>query len=270
MLYWQPSEDGVPFALTEHRIKQPEMRWGFGWRVGFEYRFKRDNWTANLNWTSIPIQNNTEASGHLFPTWSNAPQTSADFVSHAKTRWRLHLGIVDLEVKKPWEVSPDLTLSTRLGIRFASIRQKFYIAYSGGSLFPNDTDNFNTKNKYWGIGPETGLNAAWNLGYGFSLISQIAYALVYGEFYIHETEREAVARTIHLKFFDLFHQVCSLIDLALGLEWTHNRISLHVSWEEHFYSGQNQLVNFNSSSKLFGNQGDLAISGLTLGGTWRF
>ena len=271
LLYWQPNEDGVPYAITEHHVKQPEMKWGGGFRLGFEYQFERDYWTVNLNWTCLPIHFTTESSGHLFPIWSNAPQDPTDFVSHAKALWRLHLGIVDLSVEKPWDVSRHFTLSPNLGVRFASIRQKFYVSYSGGSLFPDDTDNFNTKNKYWGVGPLLGVNANLGLKYGFNIVGQIAYSLVYGEFYIHETEREQISRDIHLKFLDRFYQVRSLVDLQLGLEWTYGQTTLHAAWEQHFYAGQNQLINFNTPlNKLLGNQGDLAVSGITVGGKWRF
>jgi hypothetical protein len=271
LLYWQPNEDGVPYAITQHHVKQPDMKWGGGFRLGFEYEFKRDNWAVNLNWTCLPIHHRTESEGSLFPIWSNAPQNPSDFVSSAKALWRLHLGIVDLELKKPWDVSPHLTFFPRLGVRFASIRQKFYVAYSGGTLFPNDTDNFNTKNKFWGVGPEMGVDADWGLSKYFSLIARAAYSIVYGEFYIHETEREMVARTMHLKLFNIYNEARSLIDLVLGLEWKYGHASLRASWEQHFFSGQNQLLNFTPPlNKMVGNGGDLAVSGISLGGSWRF
>lgn len=271
LLYWQPTEDGLFFALKESHIEQPHMKWGRGFRIGFEYTFERDDWSLNLTWTCLPIQHDTEASGHIFPIWSNAPQTSSDFVSHIKAHCRLHLGIVDLELKKPWKLSSFFTLFPRIGVRFASIRQKFYIASSNGSLFPNDTDNFNTKNKYWGIGPEMGLNTTATLGRGFSLISQLTYSLVYGEFYIHESERETKTRALHLNTLETFDQACLLLDLALGLNWRRDPISLHILWEEHLYPGQNQMVLFQPLPyKPMSNQGDLALSGVTLGAVWRF
>lgn len=271
LLYFQPNEDGVAYALTEHHVKQPEMKWGYGFRLGFKYQFKRDDWTASLNWTCLPIHHHTESSGHLFPIWSNASQNSSDFVTHAKALWRLHLGLVDLEMQKPWQTSSHLTLSPRLGIRFASIRQKFYVSYSEGSLFPNDTDNFNTKNKYSGVGPLIGINGSWRLASHLNLIGQAAYAIVYGEFYIHETEREYHSRAMHLKFFDIYNQACSLIDLTLGLEWNFNQTTLQILWEQHYAFGQNQLTNFNTPThKMLGNQGDLAISGVSFSASWKF
>lgn len=267
LLYWQPQEDGVPFAVASE-VKNPEMKWGPGWRIGFDFGLPRDQWSVYLVWTSIPIQKDTVAEGHLFPVWSSKPQVEGDFVTHAKAHWRLHLGIVDLDLRKAWELSPSFTLLPHLGIRFASLRQKYYVTYEGGSLFPDQVDNFNSKNKFWGLGPETGLNASWGLGKGWSLFSEMGMALVWGHFYIHESEKEHVTHTNFLKLFDIFDVNRALFDMAIGLEYEWKHLSLHAAWEQHYFPRQNQLIF--QTPQLLSNHADLSIVGITVGGKYDF
>lgn len=271
-LYVQPQATGVPITISETRTKNPDMKWGYGFRVSFGYTLPRDNWGLQLIWLSVPVQNHTDVSGHLLPTWTSAEGDSSSFVDSAKSRWRLHLGLVDLDLSKPWRISPSFILYPHGGIRFASIRQKFYITYSGGSLFPGDSSNFASKNKYWGLGPEGGLTLEYLLNKHWSMRAGTAFSLVFGGFYIHETEREEKSRIEHLKLLSEYPMSAALLDMTLGLRYSSNHWSFHLDWEEHLFPGQNQL-NFpvNTSPKKFAsNLGAVSIAGISLGAVYHF
>jgi hypothetical protein len=262
LLYFQPQADGAAFAIEESHIYNPQMRWGWGFRLTLGTP------TLALKWLCLPIQNNTYAEGHLLPSWSSAPQDASSFVDAAKARWRLHLGLVDLEWQKKWDVSPYFLIKPRLGIRFASIRQKLHIIYRGGSLFPGEEDIFSSKNKYWGVGPEVGADLAWKLGNAWSLTGSSTFSGVTGGFYIHEAEREYISRVKHLNFFDCYGMGAIIWDYAIGIQWVRGITTLQASWEQHFFPSQNRLVH-PPVSQLIGT-GDLAVSGLSIGAKFAF
>lgn len=275
LLYWQPQEDQIPFALeqTSGKVKNAELTWGWGFRIALDYGLARDSWDLHLRWTCLPIQKDTEASGHLLPYWTTAPMSAGDFVSHAKAHWRLHLGIVDLELSRDWVVSSKFNLVPRLGVRFASIRQKYYVTYKDGSLFPGEEDHFNSKNKFWGVGPEGGFNATWYLSENWSLFSSFSISLVYGQIYVHESDTTSPSHVHHLKLFNIFPYSCLLWDMSLGIEWIRDNYTIHAAWEQHLFPGQNQLTPFLSqtSKGVFASHlGDLSLVGVTFGATWKF
>ncbi len=274
LLYWQPHEDGLPYVMEQNgEVKNGQMKWGWGFRLAFEYGFDRDIWDVKLSWTCLPIQKDTETSGHLFPYWTQAPIAPGDFVDHAKAHWRLHLGIVDLELRRACWVSHALKLTPRLGVRFASIRQKYYVTYSGGSLFPDQEDHFNTKNKFWGVGPETGIDLSWHLGGSWNILGQIGGALAYGQIYVHDSDTTKPSNEHHEKLFNIFQYCVGLWDMALGLEWLREDYSIYALWEQHLYPSQNQLSPLISSSArhlFISNLGDLSLIGITVGAKWTF
>jgi len=272
LLYFQPQEDNIAYVVKGSSIENPDMKWGWGFRLDLGNSFKRDDWRVDLIWTCLPVQNDTEAEGHLRPIWSNAPQTPASFVDKAKVHWRLHLGIVDLLLAKPWDVSPRLTLSPNLGVRYASLRQKFFVSYFGGNLFVGEEDTFHSKNKYEGVGPVIGCNADFSLCDSLSVIGSLGYATVWGETYVHEKEWEKGAHITHFRLFDIFPMSASLVNLALGLEWAYNQCHLHVKWEQYYFPNQNHLQTAVSSAvgPLLQHTGDLSVAGVSGGVRWSF
>lgn len=268
-LYFLPAEDGVSYAIEDSTIKNSDMKWGWGFRFGLAEDFSHDDWQVSLLWTCIPTQHDTETSGHLTPIWSNAPQTSTSFVELAKVHWRLHLGIVDLDLEKKWMVSPYLQLQPHVGVRFASLREKFFVRYKGGSLFPGEEDNMHAKNKFWGVGPEIGINAQWNIWRKWYLVGKSSGALTWGAFYIHQAEQEAKSHPTHFRYHNVFSQAAFLLDFALGFAWQGDSLGCHLLWEEHFFPGQNHLTPF-SGNVFVGSLGSLSMMGVSAGLDWKF
>ncbi len=265
-LYFIPSEDGVPYVIEHNDFKNPDMKWGWGFRLGLAQDFSHDDWKASLVWTCFPTQHDTETSGHLTAIWSNAPQIPGDFVEHAKVHWRLHMGIVDLDLEKKWTISSGLALYPHAGIRFASLREKFFVRYAGGSLFPDEVDNMHAKNKFWGLGPEAGLHTDWNLWKQWYILGKSTVSIAWGEFYVHQAEREEKSRVSFLQEHNVFSQAALLLDLSLGLAWQGEHFGCHLLWEEHFFPKQNHLTMPSGAS----SPGSLSVTGLTLGFDWKF
>ncbi|MBS0615677.1 MAG: hypothetical protein JSR58_03900 [Verrucomicrobia bacterium] len=269
-LYFIPSEDGVPYVIEGSHVKNPAMKWGWGFRLGLAEDFAHDDWKASLVWTCLPTQHDTQTQGHLTPIWSNAPQVPEDFVTESKVHWRLHLGIVDLDLEKKWMVSEHLNLQPHLGLRFASLREKFFVRYAGGSLFPEGVDNMHSKNKFWGVGPEAGLHANWNVGKHWFLVGKSTASITYGEFYVHQAERKEGSGFSFLRLHDVFSQAAFLLDFALGIAWKIDNFESHLMWEEHFFPGQNHLTPFTQNRQIPTHPGSISVMGLSLGFDWKF
>jgi hypothetical protein len=267
-LYVQPVGDGFPYAFEQQagRIEQASLPWGPGFRIAGGVNLSRDAWTVGLTWTCLPLQKRVATSGSLLPLWSVAPQTSSSFVASAKAHTRLHLGIVDLALSTFYATSPGLTVRPEVGIRFASIRQKFYLTYAGGSLFPGDASHVNMKNKFWGVGPEMGIGLTWHLSNHWVISGSGSASLVYGQFYVHASERLEKGRTLFMNVVNQWAQVAALVGGTLGVGWETERWSAVFQWENHFFPGQNHwpLLPVGRPVKVLQDWGGLGVVGLSL------
>lgn len=269
LLYMQPQVDNLCYVLDGSKLKNPQTIWSPGFRIDLGYRFQRDAWQVDLSWMCLPTNKEIETQGHLLPVWSSAPQTPDSFVDRSKVRWRLHLGIVDLLLSKTWVVSRRLHLQPGMGLRFASLRQKFFVSYFGGNLFPGVEDTLHTKNKFWGLGPVVSFNTRWLLSPRWSFLGRFNYSLVRSQFYEHEKEWEVETHRTHFRLFNTTENNSALYQLAFGLEWLFNQCRFHVMWEEDFFPHQNHLQYPLPSTQLL-RGGNLSVAGLSAGVLWQF
>ncbi len=282
LLYWKAHEAGLSFAvdstsvakLAPHsKVDNPEFEWDFGFKVGLGYRFPHDRWNLQLQFTFFQTHTDDEKKTRdgdlLFLLWQKSTSGGPFFAEEAKMHWRLHLGLVDLMLSKFYEVSKSLFLTPEVGIRAGSVRQKYYLDYSGGN-FPDGRDEIiHMKNKYFGTGPNIGLLGQWSLGEDFSLFAQSLFSLLFGEFYLHQDEYSGKEKLLGVH--DIFPASAAIIDLGAGICWQHcfrgalKRLKLELAWDELLFFSQNQFLHFTSAEApgvFFANQEDLVVSGV--------
>jgi len=239
-IYLKAQENGLPIGIANGKVLNPEFEYAWGFRVGFGYALPHDFWDIELRYTHIHNNAWSENKGVIYPSWS------VGVFDKEKTHWRLHLGVIDLELLRYSFNTSCFHLRPHFGARTAWIRQKFNVNYG-------DEECFTSKNKFWGMGLMGGLNGEWYLFREFSLNFDTAYSLLAGQFYLHEHNDYRVRNT--------FNQTASIVDLALGPKWELGNFSLAWAWENHFYFNQNQLVHFTSKDSFFSNQGDIFLQG---------
>ncbi len=281
-LYWQAHENGLAYAvksrsvenLASSKIKNPDFDWDFGFRVGIGYCFSHEEWNLLLQFTSLQTHATNDTYGEiLFPSWQIPMDGGPFFAEHVHTHWRLHLGIVDLMLRKCYPVSKSFSLTPQVGIRAGSIRQKYYIDYIEGSFASSGDEIVHMKNKFFGIGPNAGLQVDLSLGKGFGLFVKSLFSVLFGEFFLHQNEysRGGEERTLGVR--DLYSSAPPVMDFSAGVYWqqhfsgTLKRIGLAIAWDELFCFSQNQLLRFTSADSkgvFFSNQGDLIVSGIEL------
>lgn len=283
-LYWRAHENGLAYAvksssihkLASSKIENPRFEWDFGFRIGIGYRFPRDCWNLLLQFTSLQTHANNHTDAHhgevLFPSWQTPREGGPFFAKHVHTHWRLHLGIVDLLLANPYHVSNDFVLIPQAGVRAGSIRQKYYLDYSGGSFTDGD-EIIHMKNKFFGVGPNAGLGAEWALGKGFSLFGKSLFSVLFGEFFLHQNDYSNGGKERPLGVRDWVSASGPIMDFRAGLNWqrcfkgTLKRILLAVAWDELLCFFQNQMLRFvsaDSKGLFLSNQGDLSVSGIEL------
>ncbi len=277
LLYWKAHENGLSFTVdSSSKVKNPDFEWDFGFKLGLGYRFPHDKWNLKLQWTSFQTHADDEEKEEvLFPLWTKSVQTAPLFAEEAKVHWRLHLGIVDLMLSKCYAVSKSLYLTPEIGLRAGSVRQKYYLEYSGGSFSGSGDEIIHMKNKFFGIGPNFGLLGRWAFCKDVSLFAQTLFSLLFGEFYLHQDEYSGKTKLFGVH--DIFLSSKAAFDLKAGIRWQRcfaavlKRLTLELAWDELLFFSQNQLLHFTSASSpgiFFANQGDLFVSGIEF--TMRF
>ncbi|NGX37894.1 MAG: hypothetical protein K1000chlam2_01062 [Chlamydiae bacterium] len=269
-LYFQARESGVSYAIVNERVVHPDFQSRFGGRAKIGVDLGHDCWQLWVQFLHYHARTTEKKVGkEFFPTWGHPLRGAGGHADEVFNRWRLHMGFLDVNLACPWGVSECLELWPFWGLRFAGVRHKLRIDYRGGTLFPGVEEDLSMKNKFWGLGPEMGVEAFWRLNSWLRIFSRGACSLLFGEFYIHQDEesrgkKEAGA----LKFYDEYDQTKKVLEMSLGLDFQYCQFYARVGWEIYLLMGQNQLVRFVDESmpgKFVGNLGDLSLHGLSFG-----
>lgn len=283
LLYWQAEEDGLSYAINstsmsslspDAKTLKPVFEWDFGFNLGFGYRVPHDRWQLLIQFTSLQTHCDAEKTASedrvFFPVWI-APTPTTLFASEVKMHWRLHFALIDALLSKPYTATQSLTLTPQMGVRWASSRQKFNIAYRGGNFPLGEDVLIRMKNKFQGLGPYASLTGEYSLGQGFSLLAKGAASLLYGEFYLHQDEDTLGTKEKLLGLHSIYRSISPLLEASAGVRWQRQfsgslkRLTLDLLWDQLLFFSQNQMVRFTSDAALgvnISNQGDLSLAGV--------
>jgi hypothetical protein len=280
VLYWQAEEGGLTYAIersspSKWRGKNLEFEWDVGFNVGIGYQIPHDTWQLLLQFTSLQTHADSfkEAkSGHSFlPVWLSSPFETSLFANQVKAHWRLHLGLIDALLSKPYPATATLTLTPQIGIRWGSIRQKFNIAYLGGNFPEGENVLIRMKNKCEGLGPLAAIMGEYAFCKDWALFAKGAASLLYSEFYLHQDEDTLGTKEKRLGLHSVFRSLSPILEGTLGIRWHHGftgslkRLTFDLAWDQLLFFSQNQLVRFAADSALgviVSNQGDLSLAGV--------
>lgn len=327
LLYWTACEGGLTYGSeTESEAcgnptssdlftkkKHPHTRWDLGWRLGIGYQFPCECWDATLIWTHFDTDahghhNEDPTTTHFFtPAWNSIPgdgdvdgdllggfAPTHDFpVDEADGHWKLRLNLLDLEIGREVCVNSCLTLRPFIGVRGASISEKYNISYDVIPLVETTTttnvsDHVRLKNDFDGAGVRGGLDTNYDLGCGLSIYGGVAASLLYGETEIKTREDLEIAvtttatgaTTTSCFFHEQKDHECgarAITDAEIGIRWQHcccdKVVVMQFGWEHHFFFSQNQFEKFTDfdGTDNFGTNrmpqdlhGDLSVQGLVL------
>lgn len=290
------NSSGTIFAQSiiseETRMKSPHFNWDWGFRLGLGLNMDHDSWDLNLSW--MRFYTDTSRSVHaapgefLLPLFANPAgyrgslfSSQPKLVERAKSKWRLHLNELDLEVGRNFFVSKWLAVKPHAGFRTAWVRQNDHILYRDIVINPNGGERFSKasthmKCNYWGLGLTAGVDTQWGLGCGFSLLANYAASTLYGYFNLGHEEVGTFLGGGERVFFnahDFYHVMRVLTDFMIGLRYDYvfgdcdfYHLGIQAGWEHHLLFGQNQfmrLINDANPGLFASNLGDLSLQGFS-------
>ncbi len=312
VLFWQAHEGSIPIAiettnplttdippaplsvLQHGRVKNIEFKWDVGSRIGIGYDWPRDKMDLSLAWlrffTNSHRALHADTEEQLYPSQLHpldgnnnlGPQgfTPTPSFSNASAHWYGHLNQLDLDLGRAFYVGRWFKLRPHFGIRTTWIQQKLSVSYRENlalNLFslPGDDYSVRRKSRWWGIGPEGGLDMSLGLGEGFSLCCDVAGAIEYG---FHALKRREVDTTVAntglngtlVDVGDNFRVSRPIFDLQLGWRWEKKlaqdrcHLTLEMGWEQHVYYSQHQALYFVDDIEIgsfITHHGDLTFQG---------
>lgn len=324
ILYWTACERGLTYGSESRnetfgnagstssihtKLKHPHQRWDVGFRVGVGYDSPCNCWDAMLLYTQYntdahakhdeavnpnqwftpafnAIPGNGDVGGALLGG-NSAPDTNSFPVNFANAHWKLRLNLLDLEIGRDFCVNSCFSLRPFIGVRGASINEKYKIRYetervTGGAVVAFPIDRVHLKNDFEGAGLRGGLDTEFDLGCGMSIYGGVAASLLYGETEIKTREILLSTSGTSSNIFEMTQKdkECgcrAITDAEIGLRWKKtccNRVvAFQIGWEHHFFFNQNQFEKFtnyrasdNAATDRYpqNDRGDLSVQGIVL------
>lgn len=268
-IYWTPRLDGLTFAplvtidpatdqiVGTGSLHEPDWNYRSGFKIGVGYLLDCDGWDIDLTYTWLREKNTRET------VITGPNQIIGDVYTESSKNWELSYDVLDLELGRNFFISRLLTLRPHFGLKGTWMKHDIYFNQESVITFSDATRE---RVKVWGVGARGGLDTAWHLCWGFSLLGDIALTAIWEQFNA-KSVRDFIppAEGEPLTVFNAKLKRCVLnpvAELMLGLRWetwvccNTYHFSLDLGWEAQWWANQNQF--------LLENQGDLSLQGLTL------
>ena len=294
-LFWQLQEDGLTSAIETTTIGFPvgaagiKQKYNWGFRIGLDWTIPHDNWDVAATWTHLISNqhgNRNAESNILVKTQGFTNYSADDFTPEAtpfqytiaSSKYHNRLEQICLNIGREFFISKWVTLRPCFGLRADWLRQRLRTSYSGIAIAPDPTTSQITfqRNKWWGVGIESGLNAQLSFCSGFNLYGSATTAIEYGlqKLTLEESGIGAIS------FGRSYHICRPILDLQLGLGWDYNfcddsfHLGLKLGWENHVYFNQSRFLSYNATTYTnyseTNHRGDLTYQGWTLHASFDF
>jgi hypothetical protein len=273
------------------KVIRPEETWAPGFRFGAGWNSDYDRWDLFVDWTwyqnkadatnvsetGINGQGLYSAKSGLLATFDMiGPYTSLH------TTYRLWHNCWDAELGRAFYITKKLSLRPHWGARAAINRQKgsssFYGEGTPLALLVAATnpmginDRVQARNKFWGIGPRTGVHANWHFHKGFSVIGKGAVALLYGQMKWRSKDTAPTSATnpsphTWAKSSGQFQTLVPNLQMFLGLQWAgcfhcdEVTASFAAGWEANYWWNQYAV---NTPPYNWATNNALTMEGLTV------
>jgi hypothetical protein len=197
------SPDAITTTTVLESHKEPHSKWDLGFRVGAEI------------WTNCYL---------LEAEWTHFNGRASFHDGRQHGRWTIDYDVIDLIFGGSFCTTPCVHLTPFIGVRGARIKQKldshletFFTALIGDNFVFTDKKD---KEDFWGVGPELGIKADWDLGCNFSIYGSFDFVTYYGRVKGKHFDTDTFTKTLSVcdgKSHRCFNSIGT--DLALGLRW---------------------------------------------------
>lgn len=226
------------------KTERPSFDWGSGVRIGIgRYLPHHDHWDFSL--TTSYIYNDSSSHTHVktssvpFATIQQNPVIDLGWDTllnrqalKVETKYLLNYFTWDLQVRRQYILSKNVTFEPFLGLRFPLIYQKYHLRPTGA--FYNEiteesfTDkvSFKIRDHFYGGGPRIGYDLSYLFQNQWRFLGQLAASFIYSNQSIHEngsgyvTDRTTNLLTpSQLKYHETTTALRTNLELKLGLGW---------------------------------------------------
>ncbi|MEM7174875.1 MAG: Lpg1974 family pore-forming outer membrane protein [Chlamydiota bacterium] len=284
-LWWRVAEDSLEYAGREvavagsdvpnFELRTADFEYNPGGRVSVGGNIGYDNWDFCFAWTYMQTNTSDSLEGDILGINSFFFEQGGDAAlfhfQSARAKWVVQFHNWDFELGRWYFVGNRLSFRPSLGIKGAIIRQHFENRYQGNGVGNTQFSNavMKTKSRFWGVGPQLGLNGNWYLGSGFNFYGIFRAALLYGQAKAinrgnaldNTNEQQGKRLTRHNVY-----RVRPMASGAVGLEWSRCFchwlfFSIHLGWEMQYWWQQWEIPFIND----FKPKGDLSLGGIDFG-----
>lgn len=245
LLIWSASEDGFscqygkttinttivnsrPTTAISEKDEDIDFRWRPGFRVGMGADWPCSGWDVGAYWTYI----------HLIGRAHH---------HHNRALWSMYYNTGDAVFGRKFWVGHCVNLKPFAGLRYAQISQRLLsslqtniIAATGQSIV---TTTMNDRQKFWGLGPELGLEANFYFSKNWSLYGNLSGAILYGHTTATFDDKDSFALTDNIcNATSTSGSNQTVLDFGLGVRWEVKHFTFQAGLEDHNYFGFNHIA----------------------------
>ncbi len=295
ILYWHAKVGGTEYCYTDQdpgatlpiqgSLRENDFDWDWGFRIGLGYNFEHDGWDAFLNYTYFDSSDGSKTAagfnGSVIPlkgTPSITGSTDLTSVTNATSNYKFDYDNLDLELGRNYFISRSLSFRPHFGLRSTWLDLTQRTNFYGGSVLLDNQLLVYDSNNFWGLGPRAGVNSKWHLTNGFSVVGNLAGALLYGYYKVEHNENDTTSLSHSLEIDANMHRFCPNAQMYLGLsfdKYIYNdkqHIGVALGWEIQYYWRVNQMLKSDDFQVLKYERysEDAAMYGVTLDIRWDF
>jgi hypothetical protein len=288
VLYWQSLVDGTQFAYSQgcdayqtlplnSDVRQITFnKWDWGFRAGAGYKFNHGEWDVYANFTYFKNSSDLTVGDGILTTILNETMavkpselfSSKKYYQNAVSSFKFSFNRLDLELGRDFYVSKFLSMRPHIGLMTAWINEQQTTKFTGGSIGYN-TIELTNEDKFWGVGPRTGINTTWHLCNGFSLIGNTSGAFVYGNYKLqkHQCYSYPTMSDNAYNLYDSLHRFSPTGQLQLGLRYDRyttdckQHFSAFLAWDIQYWWN---LYRYFPADSIISSNNDVSLQGATL------
>ncbi|MBX7066710.1 MAG: hypothetical protein K1X28_05720 [Parachlamydiales bacterium] len=262
-LYWLPNIDNVEASVKYSgennrfaHVEELHFKYQPGFRISADVHSDCRGFLLQASWTSFypnAERNAAIAFGEgLISLYGHTATLVTGFsATSSHQRWEMKYDMVDLFLEPPFFSYKSFSFTPFIGVRGGRIDQPVHVNFEGNFLALNSPASsiIDIDQKFWCVGATSGMNAAWDIGAGFSFFGNFLASLVYGHFKISEEyliEAPAAATTLIGFYEDHSTRFRPNFQAAFGFNWDYSwceyAFSLSAAYEMVLWLNQNQFI----------------------------
>jgi hypothetical protein len=253
----------------EIHTKKPDFHWNSGVRLIFgRYLPHHDHWDISISSVYVyggatrTIHANIEHNLGLTPTYGVASNAVTEAQSKLRGRWDLNYFTWDLGLGREIGLKRTITIHPFISLRTLLTYQDYDLK---SSLENTSHMHIKAENSYWALGPRLGTHFGFYMKHSFSLLGQIAGAIVYGPYENHIHETSSSRDPLSAKDHDTWSRGNLEASLGLGWEtWFRNqsvRLYPQILLEGNLFWNMNR--NFDPKAQFSYAHGALTVMGVS-------